>query len=52
MYWIVTDSTIDMPKSWIESQENLRVLDLSYMMDDVAYMHKDGHNVLTLAMKL
>lgn len=41
MYWIVTDSTIDMPKSWIESQENLRVLDLSYMMDDVAYV-SDG----------
>ena len=41
MYWIVTDSTIDMPKSWIESQENFRVLDLSYMMDDVAYV-SDG----------
>ncbi len=41
MYWIVTDSTIDMPKSWIESQENLRVLDLSYLMDDVAYV-SDG----------
>lgn len=41
MYWIVTDSTIDMPKSWIESQENFRVLNLSYMMDDVAYV-SDG----------
>lgn len=41
MYWIVTDSAIDMPKSWIEQQENFRVLDLSYLMDDVSYI-SDG----------
>lgn len=41
MYWIVTDSAIDMPKSWIEQQENLRILDLSYLMDDVSYI-SDG----------
>jgi DegV family protein with EDD domain len=41
MYWIVTDSAIDMPKSWIEQQEKLSVLDLSYLMDDKAYV-SDG----------
>ena len=37
MYWIVTDSAIDMPRRWIDQQENFRVLDLSYLMDDVSY---------------
>lgn len=37
MYWIVTDSAIDMPRHWIEQQEAFRVLDLSYLMDDVSY---------------
>lgn len=37
MYWIVTDSAIDMPRHWIDQQENFRVLDLSYLMDDVSY---------------
>ncbi|MGN1368043.1 MAG: DegV family protein [Aristaeellaceae bacterium] len=41
MYWIVTDSTIDMPKHWIEQQKNFRVLNLSYLMDDVSYV-SDG----------
>lgn len=41
MYWIVTDSAIDMPKSWIDQQEQLRVLNLSYLMDDVSYV-SDG----------
>jgi len=41
MYWIVTDSAIDMSKSWIDQQKNLRILDLSYLMDDVAYV-SDG----------
>lgn len=36
MYWIVTDSTIDMPKNWITRQENFRVLDLTYLMDGKA----------------
>jgi len=37
MYWIVTDSAIDMPRHWIDQQENFCVLDLSYLMDDVSY---------------
>lgn len=37
MYWIVTDSAIDMPRAWIDQQDCLRVLDLSYLMDDVSY---------------
>ena len=37
MYWIVTDSAIDMRKDWLDQQENLKVLDLSYLMDDVSY---------------
>ncbi len=41
MYWIVTDSAIDMNKSWIEQQKNLRVLNLSYLMDGEAYV-SDG----------
>ena len=38
MYWIVTDSTIDMPKRYIDSQENFRVLNMSYTMDGVSYV--------------
>jgi len=41
MYWIVTDSAIDMPKDWIDHQEGLRILPLSYLMDDVSYV-SDG----------
>ena len=41
MYWIVTDSAIDMPKSWIDQQENLRSLNLSYILDGVSYI-SDG----------
>lgn len=41
MYWIVTDSGIDMSKSWIDAQKDLRILSLSYLMDDVAYV-SDG----------
>lgn len=37
MYWIVTDSAIDMPREWIDKQDAFRVLNLSYLMDDVAY---------------
>ena len=37
MYWIVTDSGMDMPKAWIDQQECFRVLSLSYLMDDVTY---------------
>lgn len=38
MYWIVTDSTIDMPKRYIDSQEKFRVLNMSYTMDGVSYV--------------
>ena len=41
MYWIVTDSGIDMPKAWIDQQDSFRVLSLSYLMDDVTYV-SDG----------
>ena len=41
MYWIVTDSAIDMSKAWIDQQEGLRILNLSYLMDDVSYV-SDG----------
>ena len=41
MYWIVTDSGIDMRKAWIDQQENLRILNLSYLMDDISYV-SDG----------
>lgn len=37
MYWIVTDSAIDMPREWIDRQEAFSVLNLSYLMDDVSY---------------
>lgn len=38
MYWIVTDSTIDMPKRYVDSQENFRVLNMSYTMDGMSYV--------------
>ena len=38
MYWIVTDSTIDMPKNYVDSQEHFRVLNMSYTMDGVSYV--------------
>lgn len=41
MYWIVTDSAIDMSKCWIEKQEKLRILNLSYLMDGESYV-SDG----------
>lgn len=41
MYWIVTDSAIDMSKSWIDQQKNLRILNLSYLMDGESYV-SDG----------
>lgn len=38
MYWIVTDSAIDMSKEWINRQECFRVLNLSYLMDGISYI--------------
>ena len=37
MYWIVTDSAIDMPRKWIDEQKDFRILDLSYLIDDISY---------------
>ena len=37
MYWIVTDSAIDMPRKWIDDQKDFRILDLSYLIDDISY---------------
>lgn len=33
MYWIVTDSGIDMNKSWIDEQKDFRVVPLAYLLD-------------------
>ena len=41
MYYLVSDSAIDMSKEWLDQQECLRILPLSYLMDDVAYV-SDG----------
>ncbi len=41
MYWIVTDTGIDMSKAWIDQQKDFRVLALTYLMDDVPYV-SDG----------
>ncbi|MGN0779654.1 MAG: DegV family protein, partial [Aristaeellaceae bacterium] len=38
MYWIVTDSTIDMPKAYVDSQPCFRVLNMSYTMDGASYV--------------
>lgn len=41
MYYIVTDSAIDMNKAWIDAQENFKVVSLAYLMDGQAYI-SDG----------
>ena len=41
MYWIVSDTGMDMSKKWIDQQKDFRVLSLTYLMDDVAYV-SDG----------
>lgn len=38
MYWIVTDSTIDMPKSWVDAQEGFQMMCMSYIMDGQSYI--------------
>lgn len=48
MYWIVTDSAIDMPKSWIDQQECMRVVSLAYLLDGKAYI-PDGTDADTKA---
>lgn len=48
MYWIVTDSGIDMPKSWIDAQENLKVVPLAYLLEGKTYI-PDGSDESTRA---
>ena len=38
MYWIVTDSAIDMPTEWIEAQEKFAVVPLAYLLDGEAHI--------------
>ena len=37
MYWIVTDSTIDMSMSFVQSHKNFEVVKLTYIIDGQAY---------------
>lgn len=37
MYWIVTETTIDMPKAYVDSQPNFLALNMGYTMDGVSY---------------
>lgn len=48
MYWIVTDSAIDMPKDWIESQEKFKVVLLAYLLDGEVHV-PDGTEESTKA---
>ncbi|MBQ8654467.1 MAG: DegV family protein [Clostridia bacterium] len=38
MYWIITDSTIDMNKSFVDAQKNFKVVSLSYIIDGQNYI--------------
>lgn len=38
MYWIVTDSAIDMNKSWVDAQENFKVVPLAYVLDGATHI--------------
>lgn len=46
MYWIVTDSTIDMPESFAESYKDFRVVNLTYIIDGQSYV-PDGTDAHT-----
>ena len=41
MYWIITDSTIDMPAAYVAAQENFRQVNMAFIMDGVSRIH-DG----------
>lgn len=41
MYWIVTDSTTDLPKAYVEAQEKLQIMRMSFTMDGASY-YPDG----------
>lgn len=38
MYWIMTDSTADLPQSYLAAQEKLRVVNMSYIMDGQSHI--------------
>lgn len=46
MYWIVTDSTIDMPESFAGSYKDFRVVNLTYIIDGQSYV-PDGTDAHT-----
>lgn len=48
MYYVVTDSAIDMNKAWIDAQENFKVVSLAYLMDGQAHI-PDGTDESTRA---
>ena len=48
MYWIVTDSAIDMTKDWIDAQEDFKVVPLAYLLDGVVNV-PDGSDESTHA---
>ena len=48
MYWIVTDSGIDMTKTWIDTQEKFRVVPLAYLLDGEVHV-PDGSDESTRA---
>lgn len=41
MYWIVTDSTTDLPKAYVDAQEKLQIMCMSFTMDGTSY-YPDG----------
>lgn len=46
MYWIVTDSTIDMPESFAGSYKDFKVVNLTYIIDGQSYV-PDGTDAHT-----
>lgn len=48
MYWIVTDSAIDMPKDWIDAQDHFVAVPLAYLLDGEAHI-PDGSDEETKA---
>lgn len=46
MYWIMTDSTIDMPETFAPAQKNFQVAKLSYIIDGQSYL-PDGTDAQT-----
>lgn len=48
MYWIFTDSALDMPYEWISAQEKLRVVPLAYVLEGETHI-PDGTEESTRA---